>query len=174
MKLTNKKWTYESNIMSDLWEGGIYDSREEAIREATNEALIDDVKKFKIGICEAVCNYGIDADEVLERIAEKTYEDVGEVAEDYLNDVTKEHKEELKDKLNEVFYAWQEKYNYKPCFYNVVSEEIIELEMKLCKIALEEHSNCNKCCKYCNKACSERCVFDKVFDKNTQSCDNEV
>lgn len=170
----SKKWTYELNTISDTWGGGIYDSREEAIREATNEALIEGIKKFKIGICENVFNYGIDADEVLERIAEETYEDVGEVAEDYLDDVTKEHKEELQDKLNEVFYSWQEKYNYKPYFYTVVSEEIIELEMKLCKIALEEHSNCNKCCKYCNKACNERCVFDKVFDKNTQSCDNEV
>ena len=46
--------------------------------------------------------------------------------------------------------------------------------MELCKIALEEHSNCDKCCKYCDKVCHEKCVFDKVFDKNTQSCDNEV
>ena len=46
--------------------------------------------------------------------------------------------------------------------------------MELCKIALEEHSNCDKCCKYCDKVCNEKCVFDKVFDKNTQSCDNEV
>ena len=42
--------------------------------------------------------------------------------------------------------------------------------MKLCKIALEEHSNCDKCCKYCDKYCNERCVFDKY----NQSCDNEV
>jgi len=124
----SKKWTYELNTMSDIWSGGIFDSREEAIREATNEALIDGIKKFKIGICEDVFNYGIDADEVLERIAEETYEDVGEVAEYYLDDVTKEHKEELQDKLNEVFYSWQEKYNYKHNFYTVVSEEIIEVD----------------------------------------------
>ena len=37
----SKKWTYELNTMSDIWRGGIYDSREEAIREATNEALIE-------------------------------------------------------------------------------------------------------------------------------------
>lgn len=128
----NKKWSYELDVNSDIWRGGICDSREEAIREATNEALIDGIKKFKIGICEDVFNYGIDADEVLERIAEETYEDVGEVAEDYLDDVSEEHKEELQDKLNEVFYAWQEKYNYKPYFYTVVSEEIIEVKKEKC------------------------------------------
>lgn len=42
--------------------------------------------------------------------------------------------------------------------------------MKLCKIALEEYSNCNKCCKYCNKDCNERCVFDK----SNQKCNNEI
>ena len=48
----SKKWTYELNTMSDIWRGGICDSREEAIREATNEALVDGIQKFKIGICE--------------------------------------------------------------------------------------------------------------------------
>lgn len=27
-----KKWTYEINLTSDIWSGGICDSREEAIR----------------------------------------------------------------------------------------------------------------------------------------------
>ena len=80
----SKKWTYELNTISNTWTGGICDSREEAIREATNEASIDGVKKFKIGICENVFNYGIDADEVLERIAEETYKDVGFEVVDYL------------------------------------------------------------------------------------------
>ena len=72
-------------------------------------------------------NYGIDVDDLLERINAVTYDDVGEVAEDYLYDVTRNHKEELEEKLNEVFYAWQEKYNYKPYFYTIKDEEVIEL-----------------------------------------------
>lgn len=129
--MSKEKWSYELDINSDIWGCGVFNSREEAIEEATKEALIDDIKRFKIGQCKEVFNYGIDADEVLERIAEETYEDVGEVAEDYLDDVTREHKEELQDKLNEVFYEWQEKYNYKPYFYTIVDEEIIEVKKEL-------------------------------------------
>lgn len=125
--MSKEKWTYELNTMSDIWRGYICDSRQQAIHEGTQDALIDNIDKFKIGICEDTFNHGPDVDEVLERIAETVYDDVGEVAEDYLSDVTKEHKEELQDKLNEVFYAWQEKYNYKPSFYTIVSEEIIEV-----------------------------------------------
>lgn len=56
------------------------------------------------------------------------YSEMGEVAEDYLDDVTTEHLLELEEQLNEVFYKWQEKYNYKPTFYRVISEEIINVE----------------------------------------------
>lgn len=127
-----KKWTYELNTMSDIWRGGVHNSRQEAIEEATKEAVIDDIEKFKVGVCEEVFNYGIDVDDALERINAIMYDEVGEVAEDYLYDVTREHKEELQDKLNEVFYAWQEKYNYKPSFYTIVDEEIIEVKKEQC------------------------------------------
>lgn len=32
----------------------------------------------------------------------------------------------------------------------------------LCKIDIEENSNCKKCCKYCNIDCSKKCVFCKT------------
>ena len=122
-----EKWTNEIDLNSDTWRGGVFNSREEAIKEATKKALIDGIEKFKVGVCKEV-NYGIDVDDLLERINAVTYDDVGEVAEDYLYDVTRNHREELEEKLNEVFYKWQEKYNYKPTFYRVISEEIINVE----------------------------------------------
>ena len=118
------KWTYELDINSDIWSGGICDSREEAIAEATKEALIDNIKEFKIGQCEEI-NHGIDVDDVLERINNTMYDEAGEVAEDYLDNVKDEHKEELEKELNKVFFAWQEKYKYKPNFYIIVDEEVI-------------------------------------------------
>lgn len=151
----SKKWTYELNTISDIWNGGVHDSREEAIKEATKEALIDGIEKFKVGVCEEV-NYGIDVDDLLERINAVTYDDVGEVAEDYLYDVTRYHKEELEDKLNEVFYAWQEKHNYKPTFYTVVDEEIVEVEkvskkIEECPCMKEPSYNCGIKCSRCGR-----------------------
>ena len=137
----SEKWSYELDINSDIWRGGVFNSREEAVEEATKEALIDDIKRFKIGQCKEAFNYGIDVEDALERINAIMYDEVGEVAEDYLYDVSKDQKEELEENLNEVFYAWQEKYNYKPYFYTISDEEIIEVEKVSGKI---ERCACSK------------------------------
>lgn len=122
------KWTYEIDVNRDIWRGGLFDTKEEAADEGKAEAIIEGLTNFKVGIAEEVFNYGIDVDDSLERINEIVYEEVGEVAEDYLYYIPQEHKDELQDKLNEVFYKWQEKYNYTPTFYKVVSEEIIQVK----------------------------------------------
>lgn len=33
--------------------------------------------------------------------------------------------------------------------------------MILCKINIEENSQCKKCCKHCNKKCNIQCILDK-------------
>ncbi|EPY2283472.1 hypothetical protein ACTQ4P_05455 [Clostridium sporogenes] len=114
-------------LNSDVWRGGIYDTRDEAIKEGIKEAMEYERKNFKIGITEDVPNFGIDVDRVIEDIQNTMYDEIGEVAEDYLDDVATEHLLELEKQLNEVFYNWQEKYNYKPTFYRVISEEIIDI-----------------------------------------------
>lgn len=123
-----EKWTNEIDLNSDIWTGDIYDSREEAIKEGRKEAIEYEKNNFKVGIIEDVPNFGIDVDKVIEDIQNTMYGEIGEVAEDYLNDVTIEDLFELEEQLNEVFYKWQEKNNYKPTFYRVVSEEIIDIE----------------------------------------------
>jgi len=125
-----EKWTYETNISSEFWRGGIYETKEETIRNGRKEAIEENKQSFKIGMVEEANNYGIDVDQVIETIQEAVYEDVGEVAEDYLDDATKEDLLELEKQLNDVFYKWQEKHHYKPTFYKVVTEEIIKVEEK--------------------------------------------
>lgn len=130
-EIMSKKWTYELDINRDIWRGGVFNSREEAIEEATKEALIDDIEKFKIGVIKDVPNFGVDVDTVIEDIQNAMYDEIGEVAEDYLDDVSKGHLLELEEQLNEVFYKWQEKYNYKPTFYSIISEEMIEIKKEI-------------------------------------------
>ena len=122
------RWTYEVNLNSDLWNGEIFDTKEEAIAEGRKEAIEYKKDSFKVGIIEESTNFGVDVDQVIENIQEAMYDEVGEVAEDYLDDVSKKDALELEEKLNEVFYKWQEEHNYKPSFYKVISEEIIKVE----------------------------------------------
>ncbi|GAA0774484.1 hypothetical protein GCM10008908_24390 [Clostridium subterminale] len=122
------KWTYTISENSDIWRGGVFDSKEEAIKEANSEAIEYNEETFRIGIVEEVFNYGIDVDQVIEHIQDTMYDEVGEVAEDYLDYIPSDYLIELEKQLNEVFYNWQEKYNYKPTFYKVISEEIVKVK----------------------------------------------
>ena len=145
-----EKWTNEVDVNSDIWRGEIYDSREEAIEQGRKEAIEYGKKNFKIGIIEEAPNFGVDAERFIEDIQNDMYGEMGEVAEDYLDDVTKEHLSELEDQFNEVFYKWQEKYNYKPTFYKVISEEVIEVDKEQCtcsKYGKSLHSGikCSNC-----------------------------
>lgn len=122
------RWTYEVNLNSDIWNGEIFDTKEEAIAEGRKEAVECKTDGFKVGIIENAHNFGIDVVSVIEQIQEKMYNEMGEVAEDYLDDVTKDDLHELEEKLNTVYHEWQKKHSYYPSFYKVISEEIIEVD----------------------------------------------
>ncbi|QZY56691.1 hypothetical protein [Crassaminicella profunda] len=131
------KWMYELHG-SDIWQGEKFDTREECIEEARKEVATTNksnkefgyktIDKFRIGKTEDAGSYGIDADDILERISENAYDDIGEVAEDYLTDVKPEHEKELEEKLNEVLFAWMKKYKYEPSFYRIIDIEEIKVD----------------------------------------------
>ncbi|MCR6515322.1 hypothetical protein M4I33_10630 [Clostridium sp. LY3-2] len=121
------KWVAEMSLNSDIWHGDEFDTKEQAIAEGRKLAKDDDLNKFKIGQTEPACNFGIDVDNVIERISETMYDDIGEVAEDYLGDVTVEHLLELEEKLNEVFFKWQKEHGYEPTFYKIINIEEINV-----------------------------------------------
>lgn len=124
------KWTYELNKNSDIWFGGLFNTKEEMLEEANKEAIEYGLESFRIGNTQAVPNFGIDAEQVIDDIRNTMYDNVGEASEDYLYYVPSEHLEELEEGLNEVFYKWQEKYGYKPDFYTIVNEEEVKTKKK--------------------------------------------
>lgn len=112
----------------DIWQADIEaNSREEAIKLGTEQAKEEGLKQFSIGrkfSCGMSC---ISADTIIENAQEQLYDEVGEVAEGYL-DTTKEQDKELEDKLNEVFYEWHKKHNLFPTCYKVENTETIEVK----------------------------------------------
>lgn len=124
-------WMYNLNG-SEIWTSDQFDTKEEATIAGRAQAVEDQEEAFfndyfKIGQIKEVPVSGVDVENILENIAENTTDDIGEVGEDFLCDVTKEHGSELEDKLNEVFYAWMKKYEYEPTFFQIDNEEKIEL-----------------------------------------------
>lgn len=120
------EWTYDYSSV-DVWrEGHFFYTKEEAIEAGKIFARNEGLLSFKVGRQVEVGPTGVDTDFILENIAENMQSEVGEVADDYLLDVTKEHQEELEEELNEVLFKWMEKHKYSPTFYNI--EDIEEVQ----------------------------------------------
>ncbi|HHY72261.1 MAG TPA: hypothetical protein GX497_03370 [Bacillus bacterium] len=69
---------------------------------------------------------GINAEHVLEQIAEHAYDEVGEVAESYLENVSKEDCNILEERLNNALNEWLKETKNKPNFFKI--EKIEEIK----------------------------------------------
>ena len=58
---------------------------------------------------------------VIYRLQEDVVNEFGEVAEEWLEDVTKEEEKDLSDMLSAAFTAWAKKYGHMPSFYKLVN-----------------------------------------------------
>jgi hypothetical protein len=129
VKKVQEEWTAEiGNVNSEIWSSDIEgNSREDVIAEGMEYAKEEGYKSFRIGKKIPVGVPALDIDNILEQVSNQIYDEVGEVAEDYLDDVTKEQYKELEESLNEVFFKWIKKHNLEPTCYTVANEEIIEV-----------------------------------------------
>lgn len=109
----------------------LYDTKEDAIKDATIEAKESGYWKFFIGKTTEPTIPSIDVVCLLENLALEAIQDLSDgVGDEYLDNVTKEHGEELEEQLNEVLHKWLEKYGYKPDWYVIKNEDIEEIYLK--------------------------------------------
>lgn len=116
------QWTH--SYYDEIFQSGAYfETKEQAVEDGKKE-YGEDYKHFYVGQIKDV-SFALtpNVDSVLEGIAQNVYDEVGEVSEDYLNHIEKEHYEALEDELNKVISVWMDKYGYKPEFFKVVNVE---------------------------------------------------
>lgn len=111
-----ENWDQETRFTGDF--DSIADALEEASAGYYDKAVPAGTKIF-IGENVATPIPQIDVEKLFEDIGEKYYDEFGEIADDYLSYVKKEHAEILSDELNSVFSKWLKKYHYLPWFYKV-------------------------------------------------------
>lgn len=130
-----RKYAWSRHSDDDIWRGGPCDT----IRECVEEALAEDYSiddTFAIGLIEEY-NIGLYyADRIIEDLQQDAFDEVGEVAEDWLDYVTKEEMDSLNEKIYKVVLDWLEAVKEKPTFYKVHPFEECTL-----KEALEIHQN---------------------------------
>ncbi|WP_010497715.1 hypothetical protein [Paenibacillus elgii] len=118
---------------SDIWnDGDDYDTKEDAIEAALSEEYRwTDRDTFRVGQIKCCTNdVKLYAGSVLEQIADHVYDEVGEVAEDYLRHVKNEHESILEERLNKVIKEWMNEFGYYPDFYKIVNVEEVKVEQK--------------------------------------------
>lgn len=122
-----------SECESEIWlEEDVFKTKEEAIEEGKKLAIkAGNTICFRVGKKVEVYPDSIDAEDIIESIQDRTYSEIGEVAEDYLDNLTKEQVEELQLGLEEVYNKWLKKHSLGCNFFSVESEEIIYLNKKL-------------------------------------------
>ena len=116
---------------ADVWQNSGFDTKDEAIEAGNEAAKLCKKDKFFVGQVELVEVPLIDADDVTERLRESVYDDIGEVAEEFLLDASKEQVAELGEGLNGVYLAWLEKYGLKPNLYRVKNIEEVKVQKVL-------------------------------------------
>lgn len=130
--MENKKceeWIAEiTDTDSEIWYADIEgDSREDVIADGIEYAKEEGLSIFRIGRKIQVDIPTVNADSILDDAYEQVYDEMGEVAEGFLDNVPTKQYMELEERLNEVFYNWIKKYKLEPTCYKIAEEEIIEI-----------------------------------------------
>ena len=116
--MSKQRYAWTEKIDNEIWSGGPCDSIEECIAEAVSEGY-EDGDRIAVGlVVEYKVSY-IDSDSIIERLGMAADDEVGEVAEDWLTDVTKEQSEELEAEVLKVVNAWLDKHHLNPTFYKI-------------------------------------------------------
>ncbi|AWZ50055.1 hypothetical protein C3495_14275 (plasmid) [Clostridiaceae bacterium 14S0207] len=125
-----EEWIAEiTDTDSEIWNSDIEgDTREEVIKEGMKMAKEDGLAMFRIGRQIPVGVPTLDIDSILEDAYYQVYNEVGEVAEEFLEDVTSQQQKELEEKLNEVFFNWIKQHKLEPTCYSIINDEWIEIE----------------------------------------------
>ena len=129
--MSKEEWIIElTEFDYEIWHSDIEDcvSREEAIEKGMEAAKKEGLTSFRIGKKEPCGMANIDVDTIIENAQEQLYDEVGEVSETYLEDITNEQEKELEESLNEVFYKLHKKHKLFPSCYKVLDEEVIEVK----------------------------------------------
>jgi len=101
---------------------GPFDTKEECAQEAFADIGVDTVEVGKLRQFQPV----IDADYIIDQLANEATDEAGEVAEDWLMHIDKESKEQLSEDLTAVLKQWLILNSQWPRFGGIYDEETIK------------------------------------------------
>lgn len=146
-----KKYAWSEHIDDEVWRGGPCDS----IRECVEEALAEDFEledTFAVGLIEEyTINYDF-AQDIVERLCEDAYDEVGEASYGWLDSAKRPELDKLNERLIPIIKAWLEEIHELPYFYKVLPSKEYTLSE-----ALEVQAVLTKGGKQVKQTFTERC-----------------
>ena len=127
-----KKYAWSKRINDEIWRGGPCDSVKECIEEARLEDY-KDTDTFALGYIEPYQTNYVNGDLIIEHLQQNAYDEVGEVAECWLDDISREQREDLNDRLKKVVSEWLKDCKQEPTFYKVLPFDELTLQEALKK-----------------------------------------
>lgn len=127
MRFKRGQWTHNYAENEPWCSGAYFDKKEEVIADGLKEYAHS--THFFIGeIVPANIGCNVDANAILEDVAERVYDEIGEAASEYLRDVTNTHHQILEDRLNDVVSQWMKEFEYEPKYFHLNNVERIEIK----------------------------------------------
>lgn len=101
------------------------DTREDALEEGIDSNDLEPGRTIWTGEIdrEQAATFAPDADDLIDTMMNRAYEDSGEWAEDWLMTVTPEQKAELTTSIKSIVNEWADKHGHQPKFFHVVNIE---------------------------------------------------
>lgn len=119
--MSDEKRTYTWSRYGERFEAEEHSSREAAAAAGFEECLGADI--IWTGVIAPAARHTIDADDVIERLREEAHEEVGEVADEWLENVSAEEVAELAHDLNAALTAWLDRHKLQPTYFAVQDVE---------------------------------------------------
>lgn len=109
------------------WENKKFIGAHEIVIGCTYDDYEEPPKRFAVGQIHTDWTPTIDTDVLLEWINENAYDNCGEFAEVYLDNLPREQVDELDEQLNKVFNAWLDKHDNHPGFFTIYLVDEVEV-----------------------------------------------
>ena len=130
-----KQYAWSRHSDDELWYGGPCDSIRDCVKEASDEGFNPD-DNIALGLIEQYeVNYDF-AQDIVERLAEDAYDEVGEASGGWLDSIKRKDLDILNDKITPIIKDWLKELHEEPWFYKVLPFEECTLTE-----AMEIHKN---------------------------------
>ena len=128
--MSKGKYAWSKDQYDEIWRGGPCDTIAECVKEAIDEGYTNG-DTIAIGEIERYnAMFQSFGETIIDRLCQDAYDEVGEVSEDWLTDVSKEQLIDLDNKVFDVVTKWIKDCGLEPTFYKINPTKIVTIGEK--------------------------------------------